>query len=84
MENETIKFSGSNHIRSCRLKAFRDMLKAASDLVNVRDYETACVQLQDSLNRVDGDKHPPDFMEGLNTETLAYMIRDAINILECL
>jgi len=84
VENETIKFSGPNHMGNCRLKAFRDMLKASSDLVNVCDYETACVQLRDSLNRVDGDKHPPDFMEGINTETLANMIRDAINILECL
>jgi hypothetical protein len=59
------------------------MLKASSDLINVCDYETACVQLRDALNRGDGDKHPPDFIEGLNTETLAHMIRDAINILEC-
>lgn len=84
VENETIKFSGRDHIGSCRLKSFRDMLKASSDLVNVCDYETACVQLRDALNRVDGDRHPPDFMEGLNTETLAHLIRDAINILECL
>jgi hypothetical protein len=84
VENETVKFSGRDHIRSCRLKAFRDMLKASSDLINVCDYETACVQLGAVLNRVDGDEHPPDFMEGINTETLEHMIRDAINILECL
>jgi hypothetical protein len=83
VENETVKFSGRDHIGSCRLKAFRDMLKASSDLFNVCDYETACVQLRDALNRVDGDEHPPDFIEGPNTVTLAHMIRDAINILEC-
>ena len=84
VENETVKSSGLDHIGSCRLKAFRDMLKASSDLINVCDYETACVQLRDALNRVDGDEHPPDFIEGPNTVTLAHMIRDAINILECL
>ena len=83
VENETIKFTGRDHIASCRLRAFKDMLKASSDLISVCDYETACVQLRDALNRVDGDKHPPDFMEGLNTETLTHMILDTINILEC-
>jgi hypothetical protein len=84
VEKETIKFSGHGHLASCRRKAFGSMLKASSDLINVCDYESACTQLRDVLNRIDGDKHPPDFMEGLNTETLASMIRDVINLLECL
>ncbi|MGB5617014.1 MAG: choice-of-anchor D domain-containing protein [Desulfobacterales bacterium] len=84
VEKETIKFSGHGHLVSCRMKAFGSMLKASSDLINVCDYESACTQLRDALNRIDGDKHPPDFMEGLNTETLASMIRDVINLLECL
>lgn len=66
------------------MKAFRNMLKASSDLINVCDYESACTQLQDTLNRIDGDKHPPDFMEGIDAETLASMIRDVINLFECL
>ena len=84
LERETIKFSGHGHLMSCRMKAFKSMLKASSDLINGCDYETACTQLRDALNRIDGDKHPPDFMEGQNMETLASMIRDVINLLECL
>ena len=84
VEKETIKFSGHGHLASCRMKAFRNMLKASSDLINACDYESACTQLRDTLNRIDGDKHPPDFMEGINAETLASMIRDGINLFECL
>jgi hypothetical protein len=83
VEKETIKFSGHGHIASCRRKAFRSMLKASSDLINVCDYESACTQLRDVLNRIDGDRHPPDFMGGLHTETLASMIRNVLNLLEC-
>jgi hypothetical protein len=35
VENETIKFTGRDHIASCRLRAFKDMLKASSDLISV-------------------------------------------------
>jgi hypothetical protein len=84
VEKETIIFSGHGHIASCRRKAFGSMLKASSDLINVCDYESACTQLRDVLNRIDGDRHPPDFMEGLDTETLASLIRNVLNLLECL
>jgi hypothetical protein len=84
VEKETIQVSGHGHLASCRMKAFRNMLKASSDLIKACDYESACTQLRDTLNRIDGDKHPPDFMEGIDAETLASMIRDVINLFECL
>jgi hypothetical protein len=83
IENETIRFSGRASVANRRMQAFRNMINASSDLINGCDYESACVQLRDTLNRTDGEKHPPDFIEGLNAETLESMIQDVIKLLEC-
>lgn len=83
VKNKTIKPSGPVCSARCRLKTFGNMLKASSDLINAHDFESACVQLRDTLRRIDGDMLPPDFMEGLKAETLATKIRGVINQLEC-
>jgi hypothetical protein len=82
LEDQTIKISGPSRTALSRLKVFRNMLKASSDLINWCNYETACTQLVETLNRIDGNKYPPDFIEGKNSEIFASMIRDAINQLE--
>ena len=83
VENESVEGSGPGRSASGRLKAFGNMLKASSDLISAGEYETACVQLQDALNRIDGVEPPPDFVIGLNAENLASMIGNVMNELGC-
>ncbi len=59
-----------------RLKAFGNMLDAASDLINAEDYAQAIEQLESIANKCDGNVRPPDFVVGeaaasLNTAIVA-------------
>ncbi len=83
LENKTLKISGPDRTALSRLRVLRHMLKASSDLINCCDYETACTQLKETLNRVDGNEQPPDFVEGKNSDIFASMLRDAISLFEC-
>ena len=47
-----------------RLKAFGNMLDAASDLINAEAYAQALEQLQAIEKKCDGDVKPPDFVVG--------------------
>ena len=66
-----------------RLKAFKNMLKASSDLIKAHAYDLACTQLQDVLNRADGLTPPPDFIGGPNMDELISMIAEVRNALVC-
>lgn len=47
-----------------RLKALRNMIESAGDLIDEGELEHACVQLMDAYDRCDGDPRPPDFVAG--------------------
>jgi len=75
--------SGPGSSAPHRLKAFKNMLKASSDLVEAHAYDLACTQLQDALNHADGLTPPPDFIGGLSMDALASMIAEVRNALGC-
>jgi hypothetical protein len=58
-----------------RVKALRNMLKAAGELVEDGFITEACEQLLDAYNRCDGQSKPPDFVEGEAASELAGMIQ---------
>lgn len=66
-----------------RLKAFGNMLEAADDLIAAGEFELACGQLQDALDRTDGLRPPPDFVDGEHKVMLALKISDVMNALGC-
>jgi hypothetical protein len=66
-----------------RLKAFKNMLKSSSDLIEAHAYDLACSQFQDTLNRTDGLALPPDFVDGESAEELASMISEVMSALGC-
>ena len=66
-----------------RLKALRNMIEAAGDLIAAGDYEVACQQLQDAYDRCDGEFPPPDFVEGDAADDLATMILELMADLVC-
>ena len=75
--------SGSGSSAPHRLKAFKNMLKASSDLIEADAHDLACTQLQDALDRTDGATPPPDFVAGTDAEELATKITDVMNALTC-
>ena len=66
-----------------RLNALRNMLEAASDLIEDGLIQEACQQLRDAYKRCDGQPKPPDFISGEASEELAAMIQDVIDSLGC-
>lgn len=56
--------SGSGSSATGRLKALRNMIEAAGDLVNAGEYSTSCRQLLDAVRKLDGAPVPPDFASG--------------------
>ncbi len=61
-----------------RVKALRNMIKAAGDLINVGEYELAAKQLRSVAKKTDGEKRPPDFVVGYSVEALNAMVNDLI------
>jgi hypothetical protein len=59
-----------------RLNALRNMIEAASDLIEDRLYEDAYQQLEDALKKCDGQTPPPDFVSGPAAARLAEMINN--------
>ncbi|MBI4529238.1 MAG: hypothetical protein HY695_36025 [Deltaproteobacteria bacterium] len=80
----SIAGSGPGNSAAGRLKAFGNMLKASSDLIEAGAYDLACTQLQDALNRTDGGTPPPDFVTGDSADELAAMIMEVMDALGCL
>lgn len=75
--------SGSGSSAPHRLKAFRNMLQASSDLIEAHAYDLACTQLQDALNHSDGLAPPPDFVDGTGRGDLAAGIVEVMSALGC-
>ena len=61
-----------------RLKALRNMIKAAGDLINLGEYELAAQQLTSVAKKTDGEVRPPDFVVGYAVEELNTMVNDLI------
>lgn len=60
----TLQGAGFGKSASGRLKALRNMIEAAADFIDAFNAVEACQQLQDVLDRVDGNPRPPDFATG--------------------
>jgi YVTN family beta-propeller protein len=60
----TLVGQGSGASAQARLNALRNMLVAASDLLEQGDVDAACGQLRDVANRTDGASPPPDLVQG--------------------
>jgi hypothetical protein len=61
-----------------RLKALRNMIEAASDLINAGAYELAAAQLDDIAKKTDGVPKPQDFVVGDSVAVLNTMVNDLI------
>ncbi len=79
----TLTGNGPGGSASGRLKAFRNMLNAANDLIEDGEYALACEQLQDARNRVDGIHPPPDFVAGPARAEVEAMIVEVMAELGC-
>ena len=75
--------NGPGNSASGRLKALRNMIEAAGDLIDGEFIEDACYQLQDAYDRCDFVFPPPDFVQGPATSTLEGMILDLMTELRC-
>ncbi len=74
VSNGTLTGEGPGKSGDGRLKALRNMIEAASNLIAVGNLEEAYQQLVDAYKKTDGDSHIPDFVEGEATAELAQMI----------
>jgi beta propeller repeat protein len=81
VDNGTLVGSGSGNSANGRLKALRNMIQAAGDLINQGRFAEARQQLQDAYLRVDGNPRPPDFATGPAAAQLATLIQQLINSL---
>jgi hypothetical protein len=61
-----------------RLKALRNMLERAEELIDNGYIAEARQQLEDAYKKTDGDLKPPDFVKGSATKTLAAAIQNLI------
>jgi streptogramin lyase len=65
------------------LGALRNMLVAASDLIDSAQISQACQQLLDVYQRCDGQPQPPDFVTGQAAPQLASQIQNLITNVGC-
>lgn len=64
-----------------RLKALRNMLERAEELIDQGLIGEAIQQLEDAYKKVDGNPKPPDFANGSEASALATMIQNLISSL---
>ena len=79
----TLAGNGPGGSAGGRLKAFRNMLNAANDLIEDGEYTLACAQLQDAKDRADGVHPPPDFVAGPARAEVEAMIVEVMAELGC-
>jgi hypothetical protein len=83
VEEGSLVGSGPAASAAGRLGALRNMLEAAETLIAAGATADACVQLQDALDRTDGERLPPDFVAGEASSQLASLIRALMETLGC-
>ncbi|MHC5200100.1 MAG: FIMAH domain-containing protein, partial [Planctomycetota bacterium] len=69
---------GPGNSASKRLKALRNMIESASDLIDAGDYAHAVDQLESVAKKTDDVAKPQDFVVGEATSTLNTMINELI------
>ena len=67
---------GSGRSANKKRDNFRNMIVKSYDLLANQDITGACKQLLDAMNRCDGEKKPPDFVEGEARYDLWILIDD--------
>ena len=81
-----LKGKGKGKSGPNRLKALRNMIRSAGEMIEDENNDMACAQLFNILNKTDGQGSPgspPDFVEGDGASVLAGMIEALIEQLEC-
>ena len=79
----TLQGAGPGNSAQGRLKALRNMILAAADFINQSNFDQACHQLLDVLNRIDGLPRPPEFASGPAAEELRLRITELRAALGC-
>ena len=79
----TLEGRGPGKSAKKRLKALRNMIKAAGDFIEEELLEDACQQLMDVSTRMDGQYKPPDFVKGESVEELETMVQSLLTSLGC-
>ena len=82
IEDGTLVCVGPGQSGANRCKAFRNMLKATSDLIVGEYFDDAYEQLVNILKKCDGQVPPPDFVAGEARDELARMIMELMEDLE--
>lgn len=78
VDDGTLVGYGPGNSASKRLKALRNMIKSASDLINAGAYEQAINQLESISKKIDGVSKPQDFAVGDAVAELNAMIEALI------
>ena len=79
----TLQGSGPGNSAQGRLRALRNMIEAAGDLISRGLVADACGQLADARNRTDGQPQPPDFVSGPAAVELRLRIETLRTTLGC-
>jgi len=74
----TLTGSGPGNSGESRLRALRNMLESAANLIGSGDTADAILQLHDAYLRTDGLSPPPDFVTGPAAPELASLIQQLI------
>jgi hypothetical protein len=83
VDDGTLVGDGPGRSAERRLKALRNMIEAAGDLIEDGLIEEACDQLRAAYHKTDGQPRPGDFVKGDAAWELADMIQDLMTSLEC-
>jgi beta propeller repeat protein len=79
----TLVGDGAGASANRRLSALRNMLVAAGGMIAEAEVGDACAQLQDTLERTDGEPQPPDFVAGDDASELHARLGALLASLSC-
>ena len=79
----TLVGAGNGKSASKHMNSLINMIEASGDLIANGYIEEACQQLQNAYMHSDGEKRPNDFVAGVNVPTVAEMILNMMESMEC-
>lgn len=79
----TLQGAGPGSSAAGRLRALRNMITAAGDMITGGNLGGACAQLTDVLSRMDGAPQPPDFVTGSAVGDLRSRVQQVKSNLGC-